>query len=85
MAPGGRSRTTNFDEEEPWNEMDTERLVVHVAEQVADNLWPDNLTDPWPPCPVHHDHPLQPRVARARATWLCLRDPRIGVQIGRLD
>jgi len=70
--------------EEPWSERDVERLLAHVAEQVGDNLWPDELTDPWPLCPVHGDHPLQPGIVSNRAVWQCLRDEAFVVRIGEL-
>ena len=64
---------------------DIEELLVGIAEDVADNLWPGELTDPWPPCPEHGDHPLQPRLVRGRAAWACRRDDRVAIVIGNLS
>jgi hypothetical protein len=61
-----------------------EELLVSIAEDIADNLWPDELTDPWPPCPQHGDHPLHPGVVRGRAAWACRRDGRVAIVIGNL-
>ena len=61
-----------------------EDLLSSIAEHIADNLWPDELTDPWPLCPEHGDHPLQPGVVRGRAAWECRRDHRVAVVIGNL-
>jgi hypothetical protein len=44
-----------------------EDLLFRTTEEVAENLWPDELTDPWPLFPVHHDHPLQPGFVDHRA------------------
>lgn len=38
----------------------------------------DNVLTPWPPCPRHHDHPLDLRCANDRVQWWCSRD-RIGL------
>ncbi len=71
------------DDDEPSDD-DVEHAVASVVENVADNLWPDELTDPWPLCPTHRDHPLQPRLVGDVASWRCLRDPRIAVRVGEL-
>src|SRR5205823_6306951 len=34
---------------------DGEDLLLSVAEFLCDNMWPDELTDPWPRCPAHRD------------------------------
>ena len=65
-------------------EAEFEELLVSVAEDIADNLWPDELTDPWPPCPRHGDHPLHPGVVRGSAAWACRRDDRVAIVIGNL-
>jgi hypothetical protein len=83
-GPWGGFSDDFFDEEEPWTPYDVERLLVHVTQQVCDNLWPDELTDPWPLCPAHPDHPLQPRLSEGRASWVCSRDSMIAFDIGRL-
>ena len=64
---------------------DVELGLVSIAEQIADNLWPDELTDPWPVCPEHRDHPLHPTLTRGRAAWTCLGDASIAITIGSLE
>ncbi len=66
------------------SDADVEEVLVSVAEEVADNLWPDELTDPWPPCPAHGEQPLHPRLIRGRACWACLHDDAVAVVIGSL-
>ena len=61
-----------------------EEFLVWIAAEVADNLWPDDLTEPWPACPRHRDHPLNPSVVRGRASWVCDRDASVAVPIGDL-
>ncbi|MDQ6726420.1 MAG: hypothetical protein M3066_09695, partial [Actinomycetota bacterium] len=52
---------------------------------VADNLWPDDDTDPWPPCPLHGGYPLNPGMAGGIAAWICLlRDPSVAILVGAL-
>ena len=75
---------TNFDDDEP-SHCDTERILAEVTIEVADNLWPDELTDPWPLCPRHGDHPLQAQFVAGQAVWLCLRDTSVMVPVGALD
>lgn len=50
LSPGG---------DEPTLE-DVEGGVASIAQEIADNLWPDELTEPWPQCPERRDHPLHP-------------------------
>jgi hypothetical protein len=76
--------TDDYFDESDWSPKDTEAFLVHIAEHVADNLWPDRLTDPWPRCRAHPGHPLQPRLKDAKAVWMCLRDPRVMIEIGGL-
>jgi hypothetical protein len=52
---------------------------------VADNLWPDELTDPWPHCPHDRNHPLHPRLRGGRAVWACLNDDSVAIPIGDLS
>jgi hypothetical protein len=68
-----------------WTTSDTEWLVAHCTGMVCDNLWPDDLTDPWPACPVHSDHPLNPCVWRGVASWHCDRDGSATITIGELE
>lgn len=81
--PWGNHRTTILVHDE-LQVSAVELALVSIAEDLADNLWPDELTDPWPPCPRHGMHPLQPRLVRGRASWACLRDDRVAVAIGAL-
>ncbi|MGH9226878.1 MAG: hypothetical protein ACRD2W_24525 [Acidimicrobiales bacterium] len=61
------------DDSDTFPDAEIEAFVAAVVTDVADNLWPDELTDPWPPCPAHGDHPLQPGLVGAQAVWRCLR------------
>ncbi len=63
---------------------DVEDAVASIAHEIAYNLWPFALTDPWPLCPEHHDHPLDPDVTRGRAAWTCLHDASVAIPIGSL-
>ncbi len=71
--------------EAPSNEADRENAIVSIAWNIAYNLWPDEWTDPWPACPAHGDHPLEPELWRGQAAWVCLHDKRVGLPIGSLD
>jgi hypothetical protein len=73
---------TNLDADEAMTSAEVEQAVAAAAEDVADNLWPDERTEPWPPCPAHADHALNPRVVRGTACWVCSRDDRVAVPIG---
>jgi len=75
---------TWFDDRDDLSSDDAERLLADVTSSVADNLWPDELTDPWPLCPRHGDHPLQPQLAAGRASWLCRREPGVAIAVGAL-
>lgn len=75
---------TNFVDGEELGIAAQEELLAEVTFEVADNLWPDELTDPWPLCPRHGDHPLQVRVAHGKAAWVCLRDQAVAVRVGDL-
>ena len=73
---------TWVDAEDELADAEVEELLASVAEDVADNLWPDELTEPWPPCPQRGDHPLHPTVVRGRAAWACRQDDRVAIVIG---
>ncbi len=75
---------TQFDEADALSPDDAERLLADLTFNVADNLWPDELTDPWPLCTLHGDHPLNPRLAAGKAAWVCLRDPKVAIPVGGL-
>ena len=42
---------------------DVEKATAWLTEDIADNRWPESEV-PWPLCPSHRDHPLQPRLVR---------------------
>ena len=79
----GTARGFRFDDE-TRSPQEIELDVVDLADIVCAQLWPEGVTDPWPPCPQHRDHPLQPRLRRGRAVWSCLRDGSVSVEIGSL-
>lgn len=62
-----------------------EDVLVAIAQDVADNLWPDELVDPWPPCPQNSEHPLQPSLVRGSASWACSSDAGVAIPIGTLS
>ena len=64
--------------ERPVEEADRHSAILSIAWNTAYNLWPDEWTDPWPACPAHGDHPLQPEMWRATASWVCLHDRSVG-------
>jgi hypothetical protein len=61
-----------------------QEFTYEIACQIADNLWPDELTEPWPLCPAHQDHPLQPALIGKRAHWACYKDDSVRTPIGAL-
>ncbi len=71
--------------EEPRNETDRQYAIVAIAWNIPYNLWPDEWTDPWPVCPAHGDHPLEPKLWRGEAGWVCLHDNGVGFPVGSLD
>jgi hypothetical protein len=71
--------------EEPNEESDRQGAILSIVWNVAHNLWPDEWTDPWPSCPAHGDHPLEPEIWRGKASWVCLHDKSVGRSIGSLD
>jgi len=71
-------------EDDEFSPSEIESFIARAVTDIADNLWPDELVDPWPLCPVHPDHPLQPGLVHRRASWRCLRDNRTVVVIGEL-
>ena len=58
--------------------------TARLAYEIPDFAF-DDVLEPWPPCPRHHDHPLYPEVRGKRAMWVCRR---IGggpiVEVGQL-
>lgn len=75
---------TWFNEDGDLSAADAERLLADVTFKVADNLWPDELTDPWPPCPAHGEHPLNPGCAAGIASWVCPHDSGVVIPVGSL-
>jgi hypothetical protein len=75
---------TSFDDSD-LSPGDAERLLAEVTFNVADNLWPDELTAPWPVCPRHCDHPLQARFVNGYAAWVCLQDADVTIPVGALS
>ena len=63
---------------------DGEDLLLGVAEFLCDNMWPDELTDPWPRCPAHQDHALNPGGSNGGPAWTCGYDRTVTVAIGDL-
>ncbi len=43
--------------DDEFSSAEIEAVITRVVTYVTDNLWPDQLTDPWPRCPAHSDHP----------------------------
>lgn len=78
------STSTSIDDGNDLDTVHVEQAIADVAEQIADNLWPHELTEPWPRCPRHEDHPLQPRLVRGSAAWTCSRDDSVALRIGSL-
>jgi hypothetical protein len=70
--------------EPPTSAIEREHDILRVVWNIAANMWPDEWTDPWPLCPTHRDHPLNPRLERDRASWVCGRDHWISTPIGGL-
>ena len=66
-----------------FSHAEVEAVIASVVTNVTDNLWPDELTDPWPLCPAHGDHTLQPGLAGGQAVWRCLRGGAV-VPVGEL-
>lgn len=77
--------TLDVAEDDEFSPSEVELFVARVVTNVTDDQWPDELVDPWPLCPEHPDHPLQPGLVAAQASRRCLRDSQIVVAIGRLN
>lgn len=71
------------DATDSFSHAEVEAFIASVVTNVTDNLWPDELTDPWPLCPAHEDHPLQPGLVGGQAVWRCLRGGAV-VAVGEL-
>lgn len=64
------SASTWFEEDDDLSPADAERLLADIAFSVADNLWPDEDTEPWPPWPLHGGHPQSRHGRRHRRVGL---------------
>ena len=73
-----------IDPDEDVPTRDIELGIARAASDIADNLVPDEVTGPWPRCPTHGDHPLQPQLFNGRASWVCLREALAVAKIGAL-
>jgi hypothetical protein len=76
---------TSWWDDDHWSPAELENLLVAVAASIADNLWPDEATDPWPPGSAHPDHPLSIGLVGGLACWYCKRDRSIAHPIGQLE
>ena len=76
--------STWFNEDDELSPEESERLLADITFNVADNLWPDELTDAWPLCPQHGDHPLNPDFVAGKAAWVCLQDRGVLIPVGDL-
>jgi hypothetical protein len=68
----------------PHSDVERQQQIERIVDNVAYNMWPDEWTEPWPRCPLHHDHPLNPDMRHDRVSWVCPRDTRISVPVGEL-
>lgn len=60
------------DEDDALGPNQAEEFIAETAWSLVDNGWPDEET--WPVCPTHRDHPLQVRMHRGSARWVCTQD-----------
>ena len=59
------------------------QATASLAEHVPDvDFGP--VTEPWPRCPAHGDHPLDPQVRQGRAAWACRWGGGAVVDVGSL-
>jgi len=84
LAWGTIGTQFDLDDDGDLSPQQVQRELVHQCADVFDNLWPDALTDPWPPCPEDPGHPLQPRLVRGVACWTCLEDLSVTVPLRSL-
>jgi hypothetical protein len=61
-----------------------QKELADAYQSVIDNVWPDDDLAPWPLCPKHADHPLQPRLVRDVASRACRQDEAMSVALGSL-
>ena len=84
LAGGGGPVGVWADPDDDLTSREVEVQAVELAEQVANNYWPDDET-PWPLCPNHPDHPLNPKMVRGEASWSCSRDGATAIALGHLS
>jgi hypothetical protein len=74
---GGFSWTSNM----TWPD-----YVVSAADGIQQSLMEDDYYwgKPFPPCPVHPNHPLNPEVVNGKASWTCPRGSVEPIEIGHL-
>jgi hypothetical protein len=60
--------------------------VVSAAESIQQSVMEDDYYwgKPFPPCPVHPNHPLVPEGVDGRACWVCARGSIEPIEIGHL-
>lgn len=61
-----------------------EQARADLATSICENDF-DEVLEPWPRCPVHRDHPLNPRMRSGRAVWACDNGADIAIPIGELE
>ena len=61
-----------LDDEDELGANEAEEFIAESARSLVDNGWPNEET--WPLCPTHRDHPLQVRMLRGSASWVCTKD-----------
>lgn len=58
--------------------------IVRLAEDVQEWIL-ENVSNTWPPCPLHPTHPLWPGVRGSRPVWICTTNDEVFFQIGGLS
>jgi hypothetical protein len=60
--------------------------VISAAESIQESVLAEDYYwgKPFPPCPVHPNHPLVPQVVDGRACWTCARGSIQPIEIGHL-
>jgi hypothetical protein len=72
VGDGCYGEGTWVDQEDELGAKEAEEFIAETAASLVDNGWPDE--DTWPVCPTHRDHPLQVRMLRGSASWLCTKN-----------
>lgn len=58
--------------------------LVSIAAALQDSAFFDDDPDPWPRCPIHGTHSLQPSLKASQGFWACPTDGAPVVTIGKL-